>query len=37
VQRAWLAEQQQKAADTAYEILRAHYTVIRQDQSAQIK
>jgi hypothetical protein len=34
VQRAWLAEQQQKAADAAYEKLRAHYTVVRQDQSA---
>ena len=34
VQRAWLAEQQQKAADAAYEKLRAHYTVVRQDQTA---
>jgi hypothetical protein len=34
VQRAWLAEQQQKAADAAYEKLRVHYTVVRQDQTA---
>jgi hypothetical protein len=34
VQRAWLIAQQQQAADAAYEKLRAHYTVVRQDQAA---
>jgi hypothetical protein len=31
VQRAWLDAQRQAAADAAYEKLRAHYTVVRQD------
>jgi len=33
VQRAWLDAQRQAAADAAYEKLRAHYTVVRQDQT----
>jgi hypothetical protein len=33
VQRAWLEAQRQAAADAAYEKLRAHYTVVRQDQT----
>jgi len=34
VRRTWLAAQEQAAADAAYEKLRAHYTVVRQDQTA---
>ena len=34
VHRAWLAAQEQAAADAAYEKLRTRYTVVRQDQTA---
>jgi hypothetical protein len=33
VQRAWLDAQRQASADAAYAKLRAHYTVVRQDQT----
>jgi len=32
VQRAWLETQRRAAADAAYEQMREHYTVVRQDQ-----